>query len=69
MKEGFEERLQELLASEELDEKMEAFMAKYARKVISSCSEIIGESKGHEGEFEGGEFSHESHRYNMILAK
>ena len=62
MKDGFEERLEEILASEELDEKMEAFMTKYAGRVIS-CSEV-GESKGHEGEFEGGAFSHEAHRLN-----
>lgn len=65
MKDGFEERLQEILAGEELDEKMEAFMAKYAHKVVS-CSKIE-ESKGHEGEFEGGEFSHEAHRSENIM--
>ena len=65
MKDGFEERLQEILASEELDDKMEAFMEKYALKVLT-CSEI-GESKGHEGEFEGGEFTHEAHRFEQLL--
>ena len=65
MKEGFEERFQEFLGCEEFDEKMEEFMSQYALEVVR-CSDI-GESKGHEGEFEGGEFSHEAHRYGFCF--
>ena len=59
-REGFEERLQEVLAGEELEQKMEAFMSKNAVRVLNSIE--LGESKGHEGEFEGGEFTHDAYK-------
>jgi hypothetical protein len=62
MKEGFEERLQELLGSDEFDSKLEAFMARYSGRVVRSSEVMSGESKGREGEFEGGEFSHDVYR-------
>lgn len=60
MKEGFEERFQEYLGCEEFEVKMEEFMSQYALYVVRDSD--IGESKGHEGEFEGGEFSHDVYR-------
>jgi hypothetical protein len=60
MKDGFEDRFRDFLACEEFDEKIEEFMTRHAKKVLGYSE--LGESKGHEGEFEGGEFSHEAHR-------
>ena len=60
MNEGFEERLQEFLGCEEFDSKLEEFMTRYAGRVVRSSDN--GECKGHEGESEGGEFSHDMRR-------